>query len=318
MKVLFNFENGTIASYRNANTKAKANRTVTNEDKTESTIEMNSSETEPIQNLIPPISIVPARLHTFYHDKTRLPPIMKKNVDLLSRSHPTFDCNIFDLNSGHSFIQQNFDYEVLTAFEQLNPYAFKSDLLRYCILYIQGGVYIDIKYVCQEGFHFEQLLDKEYFVSEPVGIQNCLIVVQPRNELMRLLIASIVTHVQTKDYCKGATAISGPLLISRLYKNRYTKSNIKLHDDLTWTWKGAWPGIHVIMRKNSEILRQYPEYRAELSKYAGQAHYTTLYDQRKVYGEKMVHEINGNADQTIDKKRKLDTSFSDDLNSTKT
>ena len=54
------------------------------------------------------------------------------------------------------------------------PGAYKADLWRYCILYIYGGIYIDIKLEPINGFRFRELLDKEYFVLDcPYMDKNC-------------------------------------------------------------------------------------------------------------------------------------------------
>ena len=50
------------------------------------------------------------------------------------------------------FIKNNFDLDILNAYDILKPGAFKADLWRCCILYIYGGIYLDIKYGCFAGF----------------------------------------------------------------------------------------------------------------------------------------------------------------------
>lgn len=45
------------------------------------------------------------------------------------------------------FIKDNFNFEVYTAYSKINPKlgAMKADFWRYCILYKNGGVYLDAK-----------------------------------------------------------------------------------------------------------------------------------------------------------------------------
>ena len=43
-----------------------------------------------------------------------------------------------------AFLQQEFDTDVLQAYDNLMPYAYRSDLARYCLLYHFGGWYADL------------------------------------------------------------------------------------------------------------------------------------------------------------------------------
>ncbi len=47
-------------------------------------------------------------------------------------------------DSLRAFIEQNFDREVVAAYDKLRPYSYKADLGRYCLLYQNGGWYADI------------------------------------------------------------------------------------------------------------------------------------------------------------------------------
>ena len=49
------------------------------------------------------------------------------------------------------FIRNEYPPDVLMAYDRLIPTAFKADLWRYCVLYIYGGVYLDVKLRFQGG-----------------------------------------------------------------------------------------------------------------------------------------------------------------------
>ena len=44
------------------------------------------------------------------------------------------------------FLAKSFDQAVLDLFRGLVPYAYKSDLARYCLLYVYGGWYVCLLY----------------------------------------------------------------------------------------------------------------------------------------------------------------------------
>jgi hypothetical protein len=59
---------------------------------------------------------------------------------------------LFNDNSCREFLAITFPPDVVYAYDKLIPSAFRADLWRYCILYMFGGVYMDIKYKwCGDG-----------------------------------------------------------------------------------------------------------------------------------------------------------------------
>ena len=55
----------------------------------------------------------------------------------------------YDDNECDNFIKNNFEENIYNAYRQINPVygAMKADFFRYCVLYIKGGIYLDIKSV---------------------------------------------------------------------------------------------------------------------------------------------------------------------------
>jgi mannosyltransferase OCH1-like enzyme len=104
--------------------------------------------------------IIPLNIVTYYHDLNNYPENMKNNYYQLVDSHPGFNCNIYDNVSAYDFIINHFDSDVGDAFLKLKPYSYKSDLFRFCYIYVTGGIYVDIKYQCVNNFKFNQLIDK--------------------------------------------------------------------------------------------------------------------------------------------------------------
>ena len=96
-------------------------------------------------------SIIPLHLYTCWHTKD-LPPLMKENYDFLVESNPKITFHLYDEEECKEFIKENFEEEVLNAYNSLIPCSYKSDLWRFCVLYINGGIYMDIKYRCVNGF----------------------------------------------------------------------------------------------------------------------------------------------------------------------
>jgi mannosyltransferase OCH1-like enzyme len=64
--------------------------------------------------------------------------------DNIQRLNPNYQIVLYDDDDIDNFIKNNFDEFTYNCFQQLNVGAAKADFWRYCVLYINGGVYLDI------------------------------------------------------------------------------------------------------------------------------------------------------------------------------
>ena len=95
-------------------------------------------------------SITPLPSPGNWHDlkSAGLPPKMYDCVrDNLLMNRVGVDCihYLFNDDECRAFIAREYPSDVLDAYDNLIPTAFKADLWRYCVLYMYGGVYLDIK-----------------------------------------------------------------------------------------------------------------------------------------------------------------------------
>lgn len=121
------------------------------------------------------------------------------------------------------FLKENFDEEVLHAFEVLIPGAYKADLLRACLLYIHGGVYADSKLFLH--YDLDSFLDRDLVLvkefnkkkAKDVGVWNGFLASIPKQEYFKLVIDSIVKNVKNLDYKNDELAVTGPLLYGKIF-----------------------------------------------------------------------------------------------------
>lgn len=84
---------------------------------------------------------IPKRLHLTHYDKSRIPEKVFANH---RRFASDYTVRIYDDDEGQLFVGKYFRAVVTKRLRQLTG-AHKADLLRYCLLYVYGGVYMDIK-----------------------------------------------------------------------------------------------------------------------------------------------------------------------------
>lgn len=165
--------------------------------------------------------------------------IVEERTEQFKKSYPSAKYTLWSGEMLREFIGAHFGKKVLWAFDTLKPYAFKSDLARYCLLHAFGGLYSDLSLM-----HFEPWQIKREFAiagyleinSEqyvPYSVSNSLMWSEPSHPTFELAINRIVMHCETRSYGRIAIDPTGPSMLG---------------------W--AWLTTHVAQWKNGEALTQ--------------------------------------------------------------
>jgi len=238
--------------------------------------------------------IIPLDIYQTWHTKD-MPLHMSKCVQKLQDDNPEFKHHLYDINECRNFIKNNFNKDVLDAYDNLIPLAYKADLWRYCILYKKGGIYLDIKFQCENNFKLIEMTDQEYFVLErphgdsnislednirvlnnkndyekvynnidtqfwknkQIGLYNAVIACKPGNIVLLDCIKQIVQNVKNKYYGHNNLYPTGPGLLGEKYYHRHGKESVN-----NFKYFLSLSGTYII-DKNKKCLSQYPQYRDE-------------------------------------------------------
>lgn len=226
-------------------------------------------------------SKIPLNIFTCWHSK-ELPSIMSEKYQKLVKNHPCFNHFFYDENDCRNFIKNNFNNYVLEAYNKLIPCAYKSDLWRYCVLYIYGGIYIDIKFECVNNFNLLALTENEYFVRDipEKYIYNGLIVSYPNNNILLKAINQIIINVNNNYYGNNSLMPTGPGLLSNYFTLEETK-NFEIYHKFTVIENIV--SEYYLVYKNTIILKSYKEYRNEQSKTQKNKRYGDLWNDKTIY-----------------------------------
>jgi len=143
---------------------------------------------------------------------------------------------LFNDDECRAFIAREYPSDVLDAYDNLIPTAFKADLWRYCVLYMYGGAYLDIKLqFCGGGgggVSLRSIVERwtsggddggrdggrdggGIFVLERdavglwspgrFGIHNAFIITKPKNPILLECIFRIVSASKVGGGCWGVT-----------------------------------------------------------------------------------------------------------------
>jgi mannosyltransferase OCH1-like enzyme len=221
---------------------------------------------------------IPLNIFQTWHTK-ELPEYMRLNISRIRLVNPEFRYFLYDDNDCREFIKENYSEDVLNAFDNLIPGAYKADLWRYCILYKKGGVYMDIKLRTVNKFKLIHIINKNQYVFDHPGdinsgIWNAFIVSEPNNEIMKKCIDQIVIHVRDKYYGENPLYPTGPQLLKRF---------LKIRDKLRINLRLDYNNSTIKLNKIITIIETYEEYRKESSENKKIEHYNDLWHKREIY-----------------------------------
>jgi mannosyltransferase OCH1-like enzyme len=224
-------------------------------------------------------SVIPLDIYQTWFTKD-LPPKMRERVELLKAQNPRFNHHLFDDNDCREFIKTHFRPDVLEAYDTLIPGAYKADLWRLCVLFINGGIYMDIKFCCVNGFKLIELTEKEHFVKDriPNTIYNALMACRKGNLFLYQSIRQIVANVKNKYYGETPLSPTGPKMLGAVMINNKQGINI----DIT-----HYDGGGYIIYKNVFIIStEYPEYNDERvlqNNKINKKRYDKMWEERNIY-----------------------------------
>jgi len=206
---------------------------------------------------------IPLKIYQTWHSK-ELPEILKTTGETIRRENPSFEHYVYNINECEKFISANFDERVINAYKRLVPMSYKSDLWRYCILYINGGIYLDISFKPINDFKFSELIHKEHYSAEVsnlmghgsdpyAGVSVGILAVRPGNEYLRKSIFKIVENVETENYGKGVYDVSSATLFGSFFSLEEKKK-------LTYLKRSVRSDLNGYTLNGRDILNRLKEY----------------------------------------------------------
>ena len=144
-------------------------------------------------------TIIPKKIYQTYKTKSLVPQKVFENIKKFA---PEYEYEFFNDEDCINFIKSNFPPEVLDAYNNLINTAHKADLFRYCLIYINGGIYLDIKTVLLKPL---KDIFKDNYVYSALSIlketvYQGIIASPPKNKFFLDLIDYIVNTKEITSY----------------------------------------------------------------------------------------------------------------------
>jgi mannosyltransferase OCH1-like enzyme len=148
-----------------------------------------------------------------------LSPFLRHAVSTVKSAFPNDNHTVYNKNSLREFIGDNYDADVLGAYDALRPYSYKADLGRFCLLNKLGGWYFDIAVrvmnPVEVGDRIEWLAfrDIQRFSYTSWACATTVLYSKPNNSALTTAIEMIVNNCQEKYYGITPLCPTGPTLL---------------------------------------------------------------------------------------------------------
>ena len=160
---------------------------------------------------------IPRIIHQTFETRV-LPSRLLLAVNSWLNRNPEYQYRYYDEGDRRDFIRSHFDNKILQAYDKLIPGAYKADLWRYCAIYIEGGVYVDIKMGALVPLSkiIDSDTDMVFVNDEPDdAIYNAFFASVPRNPIIHNVIMSVVSNIESEYYGISPLYPTGPVAMGK-------------------------------------------------------------------------------------------------------
>lgn len=192
--------------------------------------------------------MIPKVIYQTWYTKS-LPKPIQVSIERMMEQNPNYTHQLYDDVDIETFIANNFDSNILTAYKSLTVGAAKADLWRYLMLYKNGGVYLDVDSVIY-GKLDDLIIDDCAIISREKNygkfVQWCLI--YPANHpILKICIDKCIFNITNKT-TNDILELTGPVVYSQSIREYFgdyeiysrDDSYINQHKDLTKTRAYLW------------------------------------------------------------------------------
>jgi len=203
---------------------------------------------------------IPKIIHQTYPTKN-INNDIQNNINILKNLNPDYEYHLYDDNDIIDFIKENYDSHILETYNKINPKygPARADYFRYLLMYIKGGIYLDIKSSCEKPFdtiiksddefilthwgnhggnynyrltHWSDILNNKYG-----EYCNWNIIIKDKHPLMKKIIDKVTYNINNysiNNYGVGKIGVlflTGPVAFSKIILNNKDKYNLKIYDN---------------------------------------------------------------------------------------
>ena len=142
-------------------------------------------------------------------------------VEQIKNLYPDEEYHLYSGEYLEKIIQDNFNSDVFTTYKKLKPYACRADLARLCLLYLYGGLYIDLNlYFINiipnlDKLEFFAFRDKPKASKQYWAVHNGVMYSLKKSKILKNAIDLVVKNCKDEYYGIDTIDVSGPPILGR-------------------------------------------------------------------------------------------------------
>lgn len=223
-----------------------------------------------------------------------VPKDMVNASHTIIRDNPEYEYIYYNNKRARDYLIRNYSDRIINAYDKLIPGAYKADLFRYCYLFKEGGVYIDMGMVSKRPLREFICYDDTFLSPEDNhtgGLYNAFIASTSNHPIIAKAIELCLNNIERGYYGNGPLDITGPQLLAKSFRKIYRTHPEKdgiygngvrildYHRPTICTAGKILDGHHEI------LATRYATYHIDRKWYNSGKHYSELWKERKVYKE---------------------------------
>jgi len=135
--------------------------------------------------------------------------------------YPNEEYYLYSGEKIEEIIKSNFEDDVFIAYKKLRPYSYKGDLARFCLLYLYGGLYIDLNVKLintipnLDVFKFFAFRDVTKSSKRSWSVATSIIFAAKKSKIMKKCIDIIVENCKNEHYGISVLDVSACIVLGR-------------------------------------------------------------------------------------------------------
>jgi hypothetical protein len=231
----------------------------------------------------------------------KLPPLIQTNIESARRIYPQAVHKLWNGMELRAFIRYHLGAEVLWAFDYLRAYSYKCDLARFCLLYVEGGIYIDLgvhlmnSWPIPVEYGIGAFRDVRFWSPSWSTMQTGLLWSKPGRPELKQAIEWIIENCRNLFYGENPLYPTGPVLLGRAFISAMAKkgNSDDADDQYVGECRCVTPeaeilNVSYVSRERTLVALRTKAINGDIAHLGltGVNNYNHLWKSRQVYGEK--------------------------------
>ena len=174
--------------------------------------------------------------------KDVIPKCVSDNINKWKNLNKEYTHKFYDDDDCKNILLKHFGFKALLAFCIVKSGAFKADIFRYAILYLEGGVYSDVdlfpivklETIINDEYDFISVNERDFHNPPVIGIWQAFIACKPKCLIMKQILIQSINNIvdnfypDKRDTWNDILSITGPSLLKKIVNKSDMNYKIKL------------------------------------------------------------------------------------------